>query len=97
MERKAQKNGVEFHTPYYVDREMVTSLRPAAAGARFAGLYVVGSLECLAAPSVAVVGARAPSDAGRSLARTLARALAHAGICVISGLALGMQDDSYLI
>jgi DNA processing protein len=86
---------VELDSPSYVDRETIMSLRPAAAGVRFAGLYVAGSLECLSAPSVAVVGARAPSDAGRSLARMLARALARAGVCVISGLALGIDGAAH--
>jgi DNA processing protein len=44
-----------------------------------------------AAPSVAMVGARAPSAAGERFARTLSRELAEAGVSVISGLALGID------
>jgi DNA processing protein len=59
------------------------------------GLYVLGTLEGLAAPSVAVVGSRAPSEAGRRLARSTARALAEAGVCVISGLAHGIDAEAH--
>jgi DNA processing protein len=45
----------------------------------------------VAAPSVAMVGARSPSAAGERFARTLARELAGAGVSVISGLALGID------
>jgi hypothetical protein len=52
--------------------------------ARLAGLYVAGALDALAAPTVAVVGTRAPSEAGRRLAHRLAADLGAAGVCVIS-------------
>ena len=44
-----------------------------------------------AAPSVAIVGARACSDYGAHVARSLARELAAAGVVVISGLARGVD------
>jgi DNA processing protein len=56
---------------------------------------VAGSLAGLAAPTVAVVGTRAPSDAGRRLARRLAEELGRAGVCVISGLALGIDGAAH--
>jgi len=59
------------------------------------GLWVAGSLEGLAAPCVAIVGTRAPSDDGRRRARRLAEALARAGVCVISGLALGIDGAAH--
>jgi DNA processing protein len=59
------------------------------------GLYVVGSLEGLSAPTVALVGSRAPSEAGRQLARSTASALARAGVCVISGLAHGIDAAAH--
>ena len=55
------------------------------------GLWVAGALDGLRAPCVAVVGARAPSDGGRRRARRLAEDLARAGVCVVSGLALGID------
>ena len=61
-------------------------------------LYVRGSASLVslcAAPSVAMVGARAPSAAGERFARTLARELAEAGVSVISGLALGIDAAAH--
>jgi DNA processing protein len=65
------------------------------AASRLEGLYVAGEIDALAAPTVAVVGTRSPSDAGRRLARRLAADLAGAGICVISGLALGIDGEAH--
>ncbi len=59
------------------------------------GLWVAGTLAGLAAPTVAVVGTRAPSDAGRRLAYDLGRDLAQAGVCVVSGLALGIDGAAH--
>ena len=58
-------------------------------------LWVSGSLEGLAAPAVAVVGTRAPSGAGRRLAFKTAQDLAASGICVVSGLALGIDAAAH--
>lgn len=61
------------------------------AGTALEGLWVAGSLAGLAAPTVAIVGTRAPSDDGRRIARQLAAELGRAGVCVVSGLALGID------
>jgi DNA processing protein len=63
--------------------------------AALAGLWVAGTLDGLRAPCVALVGARAPSDAGRRRARSLAEELAHRGVCVVSGLALGIDGAAH--
>jgi DNA processing protein len=57
------------------------------------GLFVRGgaSLELLARPSVAVVGARACSDYGAHVAQMFAAELAGAGVVVVSGLARGVD------
>ena len=59
------------------------------------GLWVAGSLDGLRAPCVAVVGTRAPSDDGRRRARRLAEDLARSGVCVVSGLALGIDGAAH--
>jgi DNA processing protein len=65
------------------------------AGSALTGLWVAGDLSALAAPTVAVVGTRAPSEDGRRLAGRLARDLGAAGVCVISGLALGIDAAAH--
>jgi DNA processing protein len=59
------------------------------------GLWVAGELDGLRAPCVAVVGTRVPSDDGRRRARQLASELARSGVCVISGLALGVDGAAH--
>lgn len=51
--------------------------------------------ELLARPSVAIVGARACSSYGRSVARALGRELAAAGLVVVSGLARGIDSEAH--
>jgi DNA processing protein len=65
------------------------------AGAALEGLWAAGCLDGLRAPCVAVVGTRMPSDGGRRRARQLARDLARAGVCVVSGLALGIDGAAH--
>ncbi len=62
----------------------------------FPGLYACGSLEALRGPTVAVVGTRAASQAGKELARSVAGGLGKAGVCVISGLALGIDAAAHV-
>jgi DNA processing protein len=61
------------------------------------GLYVrgAGELELLQRPAIAIVGARNCSGYGRSVARTLARELAGAGLVVVSGLARGIDGEAH--
>lgn len=54
-----------------------------------------GEVELLAGPAVAVVGARSCSAYGRSVARSLARELAAAGLVVVSGLARGIDGEAH--
>ncbi len=65
------------------------------ASTRLEGLYTAGDLSSLAAPTVAIVGTRAPSESGRRLAHRLARELGAAGVCVVSGLALGIDGAAH--
>ena len=61
------------------------------------GLFVRGvpPPELLSRPAVAVVGARACSGYGASVARMLARDLAAAGLVVVSGLARGVDAEAH--
>ncbi|MBV9971851.1 MAG: DNA-processing protein DprA [Candidatus Eremiobacteraeota bacterium] len=59
------------------------------------GLYVSGSLEGLERSCVAIVGTRAASRNGQSLTHRIAADLARAGVCVISGLALGIDGAAH--
>lgn len=61
------------------------------------GLFLRGGADAaeLARPAVAIVGARACSPYGRSVARSLARELAAAGLLVVSGLARGIDGAAH--
>ena len=54
-----------------------------------------GETALLDLPTVAVVGARACSSYGRSVARLLARELAAAGAVVVSGMARGIDGEAH--
>lgn len=58
-------------------------------------LAVRGDPALLRAPAVAIVGARAATHYGRSVARELAATLASAGLGVVSGLALGIDAAAH--
>jgi DNA processing protein len=51
--------------------------------------------ELLARPAVAIVGARACSSYGRSVARSLGRELAAAGLVIVSGMARGIDGEAH--
>ncbi|MGB9186356.1 MAG: DNA-processing protein DprA, partial [Solirubrobacteraceae bacterium] len=52
-------------------------------------------LTLVSEPAVAVVGARRPSPYGASVARSLGRGLAAAGLTVVSGMALGIDGAAH--
>jgi len=58
-------------------------------------LYVAGRIEMLARPLVAVVGSRNASVQGRRDAESFSAALSGAGLCVVSGLALGIDTAAH--
>jgi len=55
-------------------------------------LFVTGNVEALSAPQIAMVGSRNPSPTGRQTAIEFARHLSAAGLCVTSGLAIGIDS-----
>jgi DNA processing protein len=59
-------------------------------------LHVMGQLSILNHPrKVAMVGSRNPTPQGAENARAFAKALSDAGVCVVSGLALGIDGAAH--
>jgi len=58
-------------------------------------LFHRGDLDVLAARRVAVVGTRRATGYGRRIANDLGRRLAESGVCVVSGLALGIDAAAH--
>jgi DNA processing protein len=59
-------------------------------------LHVMGQLHILSHPrKVAMVGSRNPTPQGSENARAFAHALSDAGVCVVSGLALGIDGAAH--
>lgn len=60
-------------------------------------LYMLGTLagQPPAAPHIAIVGSRNPTPQGETNARQFAKAFGGAGLCVVSGLALGIDGAAH--
>lgn len=58
-------------------------------------IFVLGSLECLSARRVGIIGTRHATAYGRSMARSLGRTLAEHGVCIVSGLARGIDVSAH--
>ncbi len=59
-------------------------------------LYVMGDLDVLSHPRrLAMVGSRNPTPQGEINAHQFAKALGQAGVCVVSGLALGVDGAAH--
>ncbi|WP_424822159.1 DNA-processing protein DprA [Salinisphaera sp.] len=58
-------------------------------------LYALGDLDLLDYPAIAIVGSRNPSHSGREAAHEFGRALATAGLVVVSGLARGIDAAAH--
>ena len=59
-------------------------------------LFVEGSIERLALPTIAIVGSRGATKQGSDFAAALASAFSAAGLTVVSGLALGIDTSAHL-
>ena len=87
---------MKLEEPLWLRRDEVFAARQHAAdGLKLEGLWVAGSLAGLERHTIAVVGTRAPSDGGRRRAHEFGLHFARAGICVISGLALGIDGAAH--
>ncbi len=58
-------------------------------------LYVAGDAGLLSRASLAVVGSRSPTPRGAADARAFARALSDSGLCIVSGMALGIDAAAH--
>ncbi|MGB1310641.1 MAG: DNA-processing protein DprA [Leucothrix sp.] len=58
-------------------------------------LYVNGNVDLLSDPQIAMVGSRTPTPGGRNNAFEFAKHLAATGLCVTSGLALGIDAQAH--
>ncbi len=58
-------------------------------------LYIKGNPTCLSLPQIAIVGSRNPTCTGKEIAHQFAYHLAQSGICITSGLALGIDTASH--
>lgn len=58
-------------------------------------IYLRGDASCLTLPAVAVVGTRHASEHGMLASRSFSRAFAEYGLCVVSGLAFGVDAAAH--
>jgi len=58
-------------------------------------LYIKGRIDLLARPALAIVGSRNATGQGKANALAFATALSGAGVCVVSGLALGIDAAAH--
>jgi DNA processing protein len=89
MYRDLARRGISVLTPLdagYPERLKEVSDPPPA-------LYVRGAVPDV--PAVAVVGSRGASPSGIRAARALGRALGEVGVCVVSGLAVGVDAAAH--
>jgi DNA processing protein len=93
--RRCEAAGIETicrHDPLY-PAQLGELVSPPAV------LHVVGGvarlLELVGGRPVAIVGSRRASEYGRDMARSLARGIASTGVCVVSGLAFGVDSAAH--
>jgi DNA processing protein len=58
-------------------------------------LYIKGRIDLLARPALAIVGSRNATVQGKANAGAFARGVSSAGVCVVSGLALGIDAAAH--
>ncbi len=58
-------------------------------------LYIRGRRELLTRPGLAIVGARNATSQGKANASSFAASLSRAGVCIVSGLALGIDAAAH--
>lgn len=84
---KLQKLNIGYITMY--DKDYPPLLKEAHDSPAI--LYIRGSVQALKMPGIAVVGSRKFTNYGRKIAYDLSKSCADAGLCIVSGLALGID------
>ena len=79
---------ITIHCETYPQRLKQISDPPAV-------LYVHGNLSILNDPQIGIVGSRNPTQSGQNNAYEFAKHLAHTGLCVTSGLAMGVDGAAH--
>ena len=59
-------------------------------------LYVLGNYELLNKDSIAIVGSRECSPYGVKYAKEFAKKIAQKGICIVSGMAIGIDTMAHI-
>ncbi|MCU7915012.1 MAG: DNA-processing protein DprA [Candidatus Thiodiazotropha sp. (ex Gloverina cf. vestifex)] len=59
-------------------------------------LYLIGDATLLSQPQIAIVGSRNPTPTGINNAKKFAHSLATAGLCVTSGMAIGIDGAAHM-
>lgn len=81
--------GATIHTGEHLPEALRDSVNPPPA------LYVWGNAGVLDNPCVAIVGTRGASTYGKAVAMKFAEALAHAGVTIVSGGAVGIDASAH--
>ena len=79
---------IEFNSPYYPSLLKKISNPPLV-------LFVMGELDCLKTPQIAVIGSRTPSYTGLSIATEFSEQLVDSGLTITSGLAYGIDKAAH--
>lgn len=58
-------------------------------------LYINGDIKCANMPCVTVVGSRNMSEYGKKMTRKIVKELVEAGVCIVSGLAVGIDTVAH--
>lgn len=58
-------------------------------------LYIKGNIDCTKMPCVTVVGSRNMSEYGKRMTKKIVKELTLAGICIVSGLAVGIDTVAH--
>lgn len=59
-------------------------------------LNVLGNADLLNEPGIAIIGSRNCTDVGRKISRNFAQRLSSVGVCINSGMALGIDTEAHL-